>query len=192
MTQAIETAEQARAYLKKDVRKGFIMSAAAFVGVQVLITLAMLGSTYMDLGFVSFAELEHVVVVGRRGGSPMRFWPLFWLSFGVFAAIFVAFGAWFTGRRIRRARRILPLLEQGTRLQGTVTGLHTESEQRNSMQYNRLRLTVQAQDGREFHATHEEPIGTELPQVPQSSAAVVWTSPSGYVIAAGGVLFHGP
>lgn len=192
MGQRIETTEQAKAFLQGRVRKGIVMSLVAFVAVQVLITIAMLGSTYADLGFVSFAELDNVVVVGKRGGTPMKFWPLFWLSIGVFAAIFGAFGFWFAGRRLRHAKRLLPRIEQGTRLQATVTGAQTESEQKNNMQYMRLRLTVHAEDGREFHAVHEEPVGTELPRVENHTPAMIWNSPSGYVIAAGGGLFEGP
>lgn len=192
MAQRIETTEQAKAFLQGRVRKGIWMSIGAFVGVQLLITLAMLGSTYADIGFVSFAELDNVVIVGKRGGSPMKFWPLFWLSIAVFAVIFGAFGVWFSGRRLRHARRLLPRIEQGTRLHGTVVGTHTESEQKNSVQHMRLRLTVHAEDGREFHAVHEEPIGTELPRVGANTPATIWNSPSGYVIAAGQGLFEGP
>lgn len=192
MGQRIETTEQAKAFLQGRVRKGIVMSIGAFVAVQLLITIAMLGTTYADIGFVSFAELDNVVVVGRRGGTPMKFWPLFWLSIAVFAVIFGAFGFWFAGRRLKHARRLLPRIEQGTRIQGTVTGTHTESEQKNNMQYMRLRLTVCAEDGREFHAVHEEPIGTELPTVESNTPAMIWNSPSGYVIAAGGGLFEGP
>ena len=188
----VETAEQARAFLNGRVRQGIVMSAVMFVAVQVLITIAMLGSTYMDVGFISFAELDDVVVVGRRSGTPMRFWPLFWLSIGVFAVIFGAFGFWFAGRRLRHAKRLLPRIDQGTRITGVVVATHTETEQRKNMQYSRLRLTVNTDDGREYHAVHEEPVGTELPAVQPNTPAVVWNSPSGYVIAAGDGLFEGP
>ena len=188
--QQIETAEQATAFLKGRIRQGIVLSVVAFFAVQLLITIAMLGSTYADVGFVSFAELDNVVVIGKRGGTPMRFWPLFWLSIGVFAAIFAAFGIWFTGRRIKHANRLLPHIQQGTRLAGTVTGATTETEQRKNMQYSRLRLTVTAEDGYEYHAVHEEPVGTKLPEVQPQTPAVVWRSPSGYVIAAGEGLFE--
>ena len=191
MSLKIETAEQATAFLKGRVRKGIVLSVVAFFAVQLLITIAMLGSTYADVGFVSFADLDNVVVIGRRGGTPMRFWPLFWLSIGVFAVIFGAFGAWFTGRRIKHANRLLPRIQQGTKLNGTVTSATTESEQRKNMQYTRLRLTVTAEDGYEYHAAHEEPVGTELPAVQPNTPAVVWKSPEGFVIAAGDGLFEG-
>lgn len=192
MSDRIETAEQAAAFLKGRVRKGILMSIGMFVAVQVLITIAMLGTTYADVGFVSLAELDNVVVVGKRGGSPMKFWPLFWLSIAVFTVIFGAFGAWFSGRRLKHANRLLPRIQQGTRIPGTVTATHNETEQRKNMQYLRLRLTVVAEDGREYHAVHEEPVGTELPSIDLQSPAVVWSSPSGYVIAAGAGLFEGP
>ncbi|MBL4684521.1 MAG: hypothetical protein JKY37_08030 [Nannocystaceae bacterium] len=192
MTPPIQTAEQAVAFLQGRVRKGIVMSVVTFFAVQALITAAMLGSTYADIGFVSFAELDNVVVVGRGGGTPVRFWPMFWLSIVVLGVFFAAFGVWFTRRRMKHARRLLPRIRQGTRMPGTVTGTRTETEKRGSMQYTRLRLTVVAEDGREYQAVHEEPVGTELPTIDTQSPAVVWASPSGYVIAAGDGLFEGP
>ncbi len=191
MNVQIETAEQATAFLKGRVRKGIVLSVVSFLAVQLLITIAMLGSTYADVGFISFAELDDVVVVGRRSGTPMRFWPLFWLSIGVFAVLIGAFGAWFVGRRIKHANRLLPRIQQGTRMTGTVTSATIENEQRKNMQYSRLKLTVTAEDGYEYHAAHEEPVGTELPKVDPNTSAVVWKSPEGFVIAAGDGLFEG-
>ncbi|MGE0785482.1 MAG: hypothetical protein AB7S26_07330 [Sandaracinaceae bacterium] len=88
-------------------------------------------------------------------------------------------------------KRIAPVIEQGTEVQGTIASARSSQRQARGVTMLALEVTMQTEDGRTLTAKAEEPVGTPLPNAGVGMRAVAWVAPPSVVVAAGGGLLEG-
>lgn len=93
-------------------------------------------------------------------------------------------------KRFRVARRVRPILAQGTERRGTVTRVKTRSRKAGGVDFHAVLLTVTLEDGAPVEASLEEATGTALPEVDEGAAATVWSVGDRHVVGTSGALFE--
>jgi hypothetical protein len=93
-------------------------------------------------------------------------------------------------KRFRIARRVRPVLAQGTERAGRVTKVKTRSRKAGGVGFHAVVLTVTLDDGATVEASIEESTGTALPEVDEGAAATAWTLGDRHVVGTSGALFE--
>jgi hypothetical protein len=93
-------------------------------------------------------------------------------------------------KRVRIARRVRPILAQGTERHGQVAAVKQRSRKAGGVDFHAVVLTVTLEDGASIEASIEESTGTALPRVDVGAPATVWTLGDRTVVGTSGALFE--
>lgn len=171
----VTTREGAENWLGRRIRQIGKLVILAVVLTPVAVTAVILAKT----------------VFRGKGMPPMSaFIPalLMWSVITIAILLFVAFLIGF--KRFKVARRVRPFLREGNQKSGRVVEILESSRRGGGVNFYKMTIVVETDDGSRAEAAIEEMEGTDLPEVARHAPATVWTLGERSVIGTSGSLFE--